>query len=103
MFYEKTFYDSPRIDTPRIEQSLLGKTSTSLVYSSLLRERWHGIKRHVTSTCVGPNGQRLIPALPWGMEAFLLSFVISHAVAQRYPENKRVENTARMPAAAVNV
>ena len=48
MFYErdilegltkKTFYDSPRIDLTDLEQSLLGKTSTSLVYSRLLRAR----------------------------------------------------------------
>ena len=31
-------------NSPRIEQSLLEKTSTSLVHSRLLRVRWHGIK-----------------------------------------------------------
>ena len=41
---KKTFYDSPRIVLTDLEQSLLEKTSTSLVSSHRLFARWHDIK-----------------------------------------------------------
>ena len=59
MFYErdilegltkKTFYDSPRIDLTDLEQSLLEKTSTSLVCSIIYKHVDTAIKC-VTSTC----------------------------------------------------
>jgi hypothetical protein len=64
-FHDSPRIDSPRIDSPRIEQSLLEKTSTSLVYL-ISYEYVDTALKHVTSTCIGPNGPRLIPKLPLG-------------------------------------
>jgi hypothetical protein len=72
MFYEqdilegltkKTFYDSPRIVLTDLEQSLLEKTSTSLVLSHSSYARWHGNKvRYSTSDWTSRS--RLLPQLP---------------------------------------
>ena len=72
MFYErdilegltkKTFYDSPRIVLTDLEQSLLEKTSTSLVCSIIYKHVDTAIKC-VTSTCGWTLRSRIFPQLP---------------------------------------
>ena len=68
MFYEqdilegltkKTFYDSSRIVLTDLEQSLLEKTSTSLVFTHRLHARWQGNK-----VCYSTSVNLKVPALP---------------------------------------
>jgi hypothetical protein len=62
---KKTFYDSSRIVLTDLEQSLLEKTSTSLVSSHCSLARWHGNKV-CYSTSDWTSRSRLFPQLPLG-------------------------------------
>jgi len=55
---KKTFYDSPRIVLTDLEQSLLEKKSTSLVFTHRLHARWHGNK-----ACYSTSVNLKVPAL----------------------------------------